>query len=202
MTAMQTRVDVIEEVPHMPDHNATDLILGHNLVHDQAEGHEHPWKVGSREDQQAQEAEASLGVAAGPDVDQAGRECSAEEREGEKGRDDQQGRHGVEDQPGELRRRSARGLLEETRVSLQEEDMEQEVEIQRAEIKERGQQAPVLGFRVDCAEAVEELEWSHDVALHQHRCGHGGYRPPARDGGHFIEPLLEWELTHLPVVLP
>jgi hypothetical protein len=74
MAAVKRRVDVIEEVPDVADNNATNLILGHNAVHNQAEGHQNPGKIWRSEDQYAEETESSVWVAATPDVHQAGGE--------------------------------------------------------------------------------------------------------------------------------
>ena len=43
------------------------------------------------------------------------------------------------------------------------------------------------------AEGVEELEWRHDLALHQRRGQHGSCRPPPRAQRHLPEPGLEGE---------
>lgn len=44
-----------------------------------------------------------------------------------------------------MRGGTAGGFLEEAGVALEEEDMEEEVEGERAEVKEGGYEAPVLG---------------------------------------------------------
>jgi len=43
-----------------------------------------------------------------------------------------------------VRRGPAAGFFEEARVALEEEDMEEEVKGERAEVEERGEDAPVL----------------------------------------------------------
>ena len=59
--------------------------------------------------------------------------------------------------------RPARGLLEQTRVALQEEDMEEKVEVQRAKVEKGGQEAPVLKrprVRTEiCRERDSPLTW-------------------------------------------
>lgn len=134
MTTVERRVHVVKEVPHMADDDTADLVLGHDAVHNEAKGHQHPGKIGRGEHQQAEEAQAGLGVAATPDVDEAGGEGGAEEGQGEEGRQAEERCHGVEQQPGEVSRGPAGGFLEEARVSLQKEDMEEEIEIQRTEV--------------------------------------------------------------------
>lgn len=59
-----------------------------------------------------------------------------------------------------------------------------------------------MGFGVHGAEAVEELEFGHDVAVDEDGGRHGGYCPPSGYGGHFVEPLFEGELTYLAIVSP
>lgn len=59
------------------------------------------------------------------------------------------------------------------------------------------QEATNLVLEEDGPEAVEQLEWGDDVALHQYAgrdCRRG---PPSRAHGHFVEPCLEWELPGL-----
>jgi len=133
---VERRVHVGEEVPHVADEHAHDLVLGHGAVQHQAEAHEHPGEVGRREDEQAEEAEAGVRVAARPDVDQRRGEGVAEEgHRDERGEEDEAG-HGVEEEPGEVRRGAARGLLEEAGVALEEVDVEEEVEGEGAEVEE------------------------------------------------------------------
>lgn len=78
---MQGRVNVIEEVPNMTNDHATDLILGHNSMHNKAERHQYPGQIGSCEDKQSQKTEAGIRVATAPDVDQTGGKRRAQERE-------------------------------------------------------------------------------------------------------------------------
>lgn len=47
----------------------------------------------------------------------------------------------------------------------------------------------------DGAEAVEQLEGRHDVALHQQTCAQSSRHPPPSAHGHLVEPLLERELA-------
>lgn len=83
MPAVERRVDVVKEVPDVAHYHAADLILGHDTVDDEAEGHQDPGKVRRGKDQQAQKAEAGFGIAPAPDVYQAGRQSGSEERKGE-----------------------------------------------------------------------------------------------------------------------
>lgn len=144
---MQRRIDIIEEVPDVPDDDTANLILRDGTVHDEAEGHQHPGKVRGREDKQAEETQAGFGVAPTPDIDQAGREGGAKEGQREEWRKTEKRDHGVEEQPGEVGWRPAGGLLQQARVALEEEDVEEEVEIQRTEVEEGCEQAPVLFAR-------------------------------------------------------
>lgn len=102
----------------MPNDNTTNLILGHAAMQHQTKRHQHPRQVRRREDQQAEEAQTGLGIAAGPDVDQAAAEGRAEERDGKQGRKAQQDGGGVEQQPRESCGGTAGGFLEEARIAL------------------------------------------------------------------------------------
>lgn len=107
MPAMERRVDVVEEIPDVAHHHAADLILGHDAMDDEAEGHQHPRQVRRSKDQQAEKAEAGLGVAPAPDVHQARGQGGAEERKREEWREDQEGGHGVDEEPREVGRGAA-----------------------------------------------------------------------------------------------
>lgn len=52
---------------------------------------------------------------------------------------------------------------------------------------------PYLRLDSDSPEAVEELEWRHDLALHQRTRQYGSGGPPSRAEGHLPEPCLEGE---------
>lgn len=53
----------------MTNNDAAYFILGNAAVQHQAERHQHPWQIRRRKDQETEEAQTSLGIAAGPDVD-------------------------------------------------------------------------------------------------------------------------------------
>lgn len=86
MATMQIRVDIVEPVPNMADDHPAEFILGHDAVDDKAKGHQHPREIGRREHQHAQKAEARVGVAATPDVDEAGGQRGAHKGHGEQWR--------------------------------------------------------------------------------------------------------------------
>lgn len=117
-------------------------------MHHQTKRHQHPRQIRRREHQQPQETQPRLRVASAPDVDQTRREGRAEEREGEEGGEHEEGGHGVDEEPGEVGRGPAGRFFQEPRVALEEEDVEEEVEVQRAEVDERREQAPVLDMLV------------------------------------------------------
>ena len=71
--------------------------------------------------------------------------------------------------------------------------MEQQIERWRAEVDEGGEQAPVLGFVVDAAEGVEELEGREGFGVGEEGGGDGGGGPQAGEEGEFVEPLFEGE---------
>ena len=111
-------------------------------------------------------------------------------------------------------RRAPGALFEEARVSLEEEDVVEEVEREGPEVEERRNETPILSpCQSGCAYAqnmgdaylaskeygayaVEQLERRDDVALHQHRGAESCRHPPACTHGHLVEPLLERESTH------
>jgi hypothetical protein len=68
----------------------------------------------------------------------------AEEGHRDEGREQQQRGHGVDQQPREVGGRTARGLLEQARVALEEVDVEEEVDGEGAEVEEGCEEAPVL----------------------------------------------------------
>ncbi len=99
---VQGRIDVRKEVPDVADHHPHDLVPGHRPMENQAEPHEHPRKVRGVEDEKAEEAEPRVWVPAGPNVDQCGGERVAEEGHRHQGAQENQARHGVEQQPREV----------------------------------------------------------------------------------------------------
>ena len=52
MSTMQGRIDIVEKVPDMAHHHATDFILRDYTMHDKAECHQHPGKIRGRENQE------------------------------------------------------------------------------------------------------------------------------------------------------
>jgi len=110
----------------------------------QRECHKDPRQIWRREDQQTQEAEPCLRVPSAPNVHEGAGQCASEEGDAEEGRERQQEGGGIENEPGELRRGATRRFLEKARVTLEEEDMEEEVEGQRAEVEEGCYESPVL----------------------------------------------------------
>lgn len=82
MTTMQTRVDIIEEIPDMTNDHTQNFIFGHRLVHDQAKRHEHPRQVRRRKDQQPEETQSRLRIPSRPDVHQTRAQGSAQEGQG------------------------------------------------------------------------------------------------------------------------
>lgn len=77
---MQWWVYVVEEVPNVANDDTHYLVPGDRAVHKQAEGHQHPRQVRSCEDEQAEEAQSGVGVAARPDVNEGRGERVPEER--------------------------------------------------------------------------------------------------------------------------
>ena len=132
----------------MADDDAQELIAGHRAMHHQIERHQHPGQIRGGEDQEAHQGEPGVRVPPAPDVDEGAGEGGAEEGQGagrEEGRREQEQRgRGVQQEPGEGGRGGAETGLEQARVPLQEEQVEQQVEAERAEVGECGEQAPIL----------------------------------------------------------
>lgn len=100
--------------------------------------------MGRPDRKDAHEREHALGIFPAPDVDQHIRERDAEVGDVEKRSQNQKRDDGVEKHPGELLERYRRRLFEETAVSLHEVDMEEEVKVEGAKVKERRAEAPEL----------------------------------------------------------
>ena len=183
----------------MTNDDPHNLILRYRAVKQKGKAHENPRKIRCRKDEETKEAQPRVGIAPTPDVDEAGRERGAEEGHRDERRQEDEGDGGVEEQPGEVGGRLAasgrRGLLEQARVSLEEEHVKEEIERQRAEVQERGQESPVLALDEDGPEAVEELEGRDDVTLHEDAGGHRRRRPPPRAYRQVVEPCLEREMV-------
>jgi hypothetical protein len=209
---VQGRVHVREEVPYVTDSHAHHLVLGDGAVQHQTETHQDPRQVRRREDQQAEEAQPRVRVAPRPDVDERRRQRVPQEWHGDQRGEAYEAGGCVEQKPREVRRRPAGRFLQQPRVPLQEEDVEHQVQRQGAEVEERRGEAPVLergsatscgspqtvgkwylGLEEDGAEAVEQLEGGHDLALHESTGEDGGGGPPPGTEGHLPEPGLEGE---------
>lgn len=164
VVVVQRRVDVVEIVPDwrslvfilkswerrrtMADNDAAHLILGHRPMHNEGKGQEHPGQVWRLEDQQPEETEHGVRVLPAPDVDERAGQGRTEEGHGEHGRDAEEQRRSECEEPCEVCRRATGRFLEQARVSLEEEDVVEEVEAEWAEVEEGGEQSPVLCMSV------------------------------------------------------
>lgn len=137
----------------MPDNDPANLIFGPMRVQNDIERNQHPRQPGCAEGEQTQETQPHIGIPATPDVHEGGAEGGAEEGLVGEGRDDEQGDGGVGEEPDEVRDGGG-GFLEHAGVALDEEDVEEEVEGEGAEVDEGGDEAPVL-FRAGMLVAVE-----------------------------------------------
>jgi hypothetical protein len=113
-------------------------------VHDERETQKHPWQIGSLEYEQAQEAEQCVGVLPTPYVYERATERGTKECHGEHWRYAEKKRRSKGKQPREVSWRPSGGLFEEARVSLEEEDVVEEVETERTKVKEGRYQSPIL----------------------------------------------------------
>jgi hypothetical protein len=121
------------------DDDAAHLILGHRPMHDQRKGQQHPWQVRRLEHQQPQEAEHGVRVLPTPDVDERAGQRGAEEGHGEHGRDAEEERGGEGEEPCEVGGGAAGRLFEQAGIALEEEDVVEEVEAERAEVEKGGE---------------------------------------------------------------
>lgn len=133
----------------MTDDDATDLVFRYRAMQHQTKRHQNPGEIGRSEDEETEEAQSGFGVAARPDVDEAAAEGGAEEGDGEEGGEAEEDDGGVEEEPREVGWGAAGGFFEEAGVALEEEDVEEEVDGERAEVDEGCQEAPVLGSGED-----------------------------------------------------
>ena len=104
----------------------------------QTKRHQHPRQIRRREDEQPQEAQPRLWVPSRPDVDQSAAQCASQEGHGQERGGEQEDGGGEEEEPGEVRWGAAGGFLEEAGVALEEEDVEEEIEGEGAEVEEGG----------------------------------------------------------------
>lgn len=81
----------------MPNHDASNLILGHDAMQNQRKSHQDPGQIRGGEDQEAQETQPRVGVAPAPDVDEGAAEGGAEEGDGEQGGEEEEDTAGVEE---------------------------------------------------------------------------------------------------------
>jgi hypothetical protein len=123
----------------MADYDTTHLILGYRPMHDERKGHQHPRQVWRLEDQQPEEAEHCVWVLPAPYVDERTAKSRAEESHGEHGRDAEKERGSECEEPCKVCRRATGRFLEKSRVSLEEEDVVEQVETQWAEVEEGGE---------------------------------------------------------------
>lgn len=151
-----SRVYVREEVVDMSNHNPQQVILGKGIIQQQREAQENPGQVRRTENEKSQERQPNRRIPSSPYVDQ--REAKRGSKEGHRsyGRQYQQRSSRIHNQPSEIRRPPPEtALLQVARVAAHEEDVEHEVQAQRAEVQEGGAQTPVLSLLPDACEAVE-----------------------------------------------
>jgi len=92
---------------------------------------------------QTKKTQHCVGVPPAPDIDKGAGQGGAEKGLVEEGGEAQQGGGGVGDHPGKVGGADG-GLFEHAGVALDEEHVEDEVEGERAEVDEGGDEAPVL----------------------------------------------------------
>ena len=93
--------------------------------------------------------------------------------EGERGGEKlyQQRNSRIHNQPGKVCRPPAEAaLLQIPGVATHEEDVEHEVQAQRAKVQEGGAQTPILSLLPDAGGAVEELVGRDEFTFHEDAC--------------------------------
>ena len=127
----------------MSDRNPTQLILRPVPMQHDIKRYQYPRQPRRLERQQSQEAQPHVGIPSTPYIHQRRAERRAEKRLIGNRSDGEQAEHGIGHEPGEVGDGGG-GLLEHARVALDEEDVEEEVEGEGAEVDEGGEEAPVL----------------------------------------------------------
>jgi hypothetical protein len=189
------------------NNNAANLILGHMPVKHDVEGHEHPGQERGAKGEEAEEAEHGVRVPPPPHVHERAGQRAAEELQVQRRAEGEQHGGRDEQQPGEAGGRPAAAFLEQARVALHEEEVEDEVEAERAKVQERSHQSPVLSspsapcihgqsctdlaFPEHGSRAVEEMEGAHYPGLDEEACPHDAGDPPPCAEGHVEEPLFQ-----------
>lgn len=119
----------------MSNYNTTKLIFRPMSVQNHVKCHQHPRQPRRLEGEQAQEAQPRIGIAPRPYVHQRATKRGSQERLTEHRRNGEQSDGGICEEPAEMSDRCRR-LFEHSGVTLDEEDVEEEVEGQRAEVYE------------------------------------------------------------------
>ena len=119
----------------MPNHNPTKLILRPMPMQHDIKRNQHPRQPRRLERQQSQKTEPHVRVPPAPDIHQCRAQRRAEEHLVEEGGEAEEGEGGVGQEPGEVREGGG-GFFEHARVALDEEDVEEEVEGEGAEVDE------------------------------------------------------------------
>lgn len=128
----------------MTNHNATNLIFRNSAMQHQTKRHQHPRQIRRREHQQAQKAQPRIRIPPRPDIHQTATERRPQKRHPQHGRNQQQNPRGIHQQPGKMRRGPARRFLQQPRIALEEEDVEEEINGQRTKVQKRSQDPPIL----------------------------------------------------------
>ena len=119
----------------MPNSNPTKLILWPMPMQHHIERNQHPRQPGRLERQQSKKTQPHIRVPSAPDVHESTTQRRTEEGLIEERCDEEQGGGGVGEEPREVCDGGG-GLLEHAGVALDEEDVEEEVEGQGAEVDE------------------------------------------------------------------
>ena len=123
------------DVLTMPNSNTTKLILRPMPMQHDIKRNQHPRQPRRFKRQQTQKTQPHIRVPSAPDVHQCRAEGGAEEGLVEERGDEQEGGGGVGEQPAEVGD-ACGGFLEHAGVALDEEDVEEEVEGEGAEVDE------------------------------------------------------------------
>jgi hypothetical protein len=119
----------------MPDRNPTELLLRPVPMQYYVKSYQHPWQPRRLEIQYAQKTQPHVWIPPTPDIHQSRAKRRAEERRVGDGREAEEGEDGVGHEVGEVGD-AAGGFFKHACITLDEEDVEEEVEGEGPEVDE------------------------------------------------------------------
>jgi hypothetical protein len=117
--------------------NSQQIILRQGIIQHQAEAQQDPRQIRGRKHKQPQKAQINARIPPGPDVDEGEAQRRAQERHARERTHQQQRGGRVEDKPCEIGGLCER-FFQVPAIARHEEEVEHEVDRQRAEVEEGG----------------------------------------------------------------